>query len=82
MVDLLKFLILIFWILDITNMPFMQMFDTTYPMNTLFWWLIWIFVLGFSVEVTIEERCGWTTSKKRVFSKLITQIMSIAIHIK
>ncbi len=41
MVQLIKVLILIFWILDITDMPFMQMFDTTYPMNTLFWWLIW-----------------------------------------
>lgn len=51
MVQLIKLLILIFWILDITDMPFMEMFDTTYPMNTLFWWLIWIFVLGFSEEV-------------------------------
>lgn len=51
MVQLIKLLILIFWILDITDMPFMEMFDTTYPMNTLFWWLIWIFVLGFRVEV-------------------------------
>ena len=50
MINLLKFLILIFWILDITNMPFMQIFDTTYPMNTGFWWLIWIFILGFNVE--------------------------------
>lgn len=55
MINLLKFLITIFWILDITDMPFMQMFDTTYPMNTLFWWLIWIFVSGFSDEVKSEE---------------------------
>lgn len=54
MINLLKFLILIFWILDITNMPFMEMFDTTYPMNTAFWWLIWVFVLGFSVETKRE----------------------------
>lgn len=51
MVQLIKVLILIFWILDITDMPFMQIFDITYPMNTLFWWLIWIFVLGFRVQV-------------------------------
>lgn len=51
MVQLIKLLILTFWILDITDMPFMEMFDTTYPMNALFWWLIWIFVLGFSEEV-------------------------------
>ena len=55
MVSLLKFLILIFWLLDITNMPFMKMFDTTYPMNTLFWGLTWIFVLGFCDEVKSEE---------------------------
>lgn len=56
MVNLMKLLILIFWILDITDMPFMRMFDTIYPMNGVFWWLIWIFVLGFSVEeITNEE---------------------------
>lgn len=54
-VNLLKFLIMIFWILDITDIPFMDMFDTTYPMNTLFWWLIWIFVLGFGIEAKNEE---------------------------
>ena len=34
----------IFWILDIINMPFMQIFDTKYPINTLAWILIWIFI--------------------------------------
>lgn len=48
MIGLLKMAILIFWILDITDMPFMEKFDTVYPMNTLFWLLIWIFVLGFN----------------------------------
>lgn len=51
MTGLLKMAILIFWILDITDMPFMGKFDTVYPMNTLFWWLIWIFVLGFGKHV-------------------------------
>lgn len=55
MINLLKFLILIFWILDITNMPFMEMFNTTYPMNGLFWWLVWIFVLDFSVEIRQDK---------------------------
>lgn len=32
--------ITIFWICDILNMPFMQMFDTTYPINGLAWFLI------------------------------------------
>lgn len=44
LVYLAKLAILVFWILDITDMPFMQMFDTTYPMNGWFWLLIWIFV--------------------------------------
>lgn len=35
--------ILIFWIMDICNMPFMEMFDTTYPLNTLFWFLVLFF---------------------------------------
>lgn len=34
----------IFWIMDIIDLPFMQMFDTTYPVNTLAWILIWIFL--------------------------------------
>lgn len=46
MIKLLKFLILIFWILDITDMPFMEMFDTTCPMNEMFWCIVWIFILG------------------------------------
>jgi hypothetical protein len=36
--------ITIFWIFDICNLPFMEMFDTTYPINTLEWLLIWIFI--------------------------------------
>lgn len=37
-----KTLIEIFWILDICDAPFMEMFDTTYPLNGLFW----VIVLG------------------------------------
>lgn len=55
MINLLKFLILIFWILDITDMPFVEMFDTAYPMNTLFWWMIWIFVMDFEIETYDKE---------------------------
>lgn len=36
----------IFWIFDILNMPFMQMFDTTYPVNFWAWLLIWLFIPG------------------------------------
>lgn len=37
-------LLTIFWILDILNFPFMEMFDTTYPINGAFWFLIWMFL--------------------------------------
>lgn len=29
--------VLIFWFMDILNMDFMKLFDTTYPLNFLFW---------------------------------------------
>ena len=32
----------IFWILDVVNIPFMEMFDTTYPINGWAWFLIWL----------------------------------------
>ena len=44
----------IFWILDIINMPFMQIFDTKYPINTLAWILIWIFIP--STEKVVKYR--------------------------
>lgn len=40
---LVKTGIIIFWILDICNMPFMEIFDTTYPLNELFWFLVFLF---------------------------------------
>jgi len=36
--------LVIFWIMDILNLPFMQMFDTTYPINGWFWLLVWILI--------------------------------------
>ena len=51
----IKILLILFWILDITNMPFMETFDTTYPINTLVWFLIWIFVIGFKVKINVKE---------------------------
>ena len=37
-----KTIIEIFWILDICDAPFMEIFDTTCPLNGLFW----VIVLG------------------------------------
>lgn len=42
---IIKISILLFWILDILNMPFMMSFDTIYPLNGLFWFLVWILIL-------------------------------------
>ena len=36
--------LIIFWILDILNMPFMRVFDTTYPINEWAWFLIWVLI--------------------------------------
>ena len=44
LIRFLKWLIMmaiaIFWILDVCNMPFMEIFDTLYPLNGLFWFLM------------------------------------------
>ena len=37
-------LLTIVWILDIIDLPQLACLDTTYPINTLAWILIWIFV--------------------------------------
>lgn len=43
-------LVIIFWILDILNLEFMEMFDTTYPINTLFWILYFLLVPSLVVK--------------------------------
>ena len=50
---LIKTAVTLFWIMDILNMPFMEIFDTTYPLNTLFW--IFVFVLCGGVKITIKR---------------------------
>lgn len=34
----------IFWLFDILNLPFMEMFDTTYPINGWAWFLIFLII--------------------------------------
>ena len=51
MSEFIKSFITVFWILDILNMPFMEMFDTTYPLNTLFWILVLIFCGGINITI-------------------------------
>lgn len=45
----------IFWILDILNLSFMEIFDTTYPINGLEWLLIWIFIPSIHHHVKDED---------------------------
>ena len=52
--NVINLILILFWILDITNMPFMEMFDTTYPVNALVWFLIWIFIIGVKVDVKVK----------------------------
>ena len=50
---LIRTAITLFWIMDILNMPFMEIFDNTYPLNTLFW--ILVFSLCGGVKITIKS---------------------------
>lgn len=44
------YILTIVWILDISNLPFMEFLDITYPINGLVWFLIWVFVPGPNIE--------------------------------
>ena len=52
LIRFIKMAITIFWILDICNIPFMQMFDTTYPLNELFWLIVWM-IGWFVLEILV-----------------------------
>ena len=41
-VIIMKGLIFVFWLMDIINLPFMEIFDTTVPLNGLFWIITFI----------------------------------------
>lgn len=51
---LFKNAVIAFWVLDILNFPFMEMFDTTYPFNTLFWCLVFAICGGVQVSIKSE----------------------------
>ena len=47
-------LIVAFWVADIMNLPFMEMFDTDYPLNFWFYFVVfflWYFLPFLSAEV-------------------------------
>lgn len=43
-------LIGLFWIADVMNLPFMEMFDTVYELNELFWFLGWILIMAINSD--------------------------------
>lgn len=49
----------IVWILDILNIPCMDFLDTTIPINTLGWFLIWVFIPSTSKG----EKCRYCTKE-------------------
>lgn len=52
-VNFIKAAITLFWIFDVCNIPFMEMFDTIYPLNGLFWFLIWM--CSGNISITNKE---------------------------
>jgi hypothetical protein len=51
MYKIFKAVILIVWIMDILNFPQLEMLDTTIPINTLAWILIWLFLPSTSITI-------------------------------
>lgn len=49
-----KTMVDIFWIMDVLDLPFMEMFDTTYPINGLFWFSV-IVVLCFEEAFELNQ---------------------------
>jgi len=42
MFETVNMLMLIFWFFDVCNLPFMEVFDTVYPINGWIWFGIWV----------------------------------------
>lgn len=43
-------LIGLFWIADVMNLPFMEMFDTVYELNELFWFWGWLLIMAINSD--------------------------------
>lgn len=44
--NIFRFFVEITWICDILNLKGFEMLDTTYPINTLWWIVIWMIIGG------------------------------------
>ena len=49
-------LIALFWLADVMNLPFMEMFDTTYPLNGWFWFIFYAFLYAPTYVKLIAKR--------------------------
>ena len=49
----LKTAIEIFWVADIINLPFMEIFDTAYPLNGWFWTITLVIL---AIEESFENK--------------------------
>lgn len=49
----LKTAIELFWVADIINLPFMEIFDTTYPLNGWFWTIA---IVVLAIEESFENK--------------------------
>ena len=43
-------LIALFWIADVMNLPFMDIFDTVYALNGVFWFFGWMLISAINSE--------------------------------
>lgn len=55
MYKVFKAILIIIWVLDILNVPCMQVLDTTIQINTLAWLLIWILIPSTEIKVRKKE---------------------------
>ena len=53
----------IFWLFDVMNMPFMQIFDTDYPVNGWVWFAVVLVLI--MVSGVIEEQRTIVVAEKR-----------------
>lgn len=51
-----------FWLMDILNMPFMEMFDTTYPLNGVFYF--GMFLISEVNKINLGEAIEYARKKK------------------
>ena len=56
MYKIFRALINIVWVLDILNLPFMEILDTTYPINGWAWFLIIFLALPTTKTVVVKEK--------------------------